>query len=123
MKIYTSYFGNMRNLPKDIVPIAVSAFVPKGFIGIRLTSLAPTTSLLEKYKRGDGMSFALYQQEYKSLILDAQNADNLIARILRLSQGKDVALLCYEKDPLECHRSILAQWLTQHGYNTTEYGG
>lgn len=69
------------------------------------------------------MSFALYQQEYKSLILDAQNADNLIARILRLSQGKDVALLCYEKDPLECHRSILAQWLTQHGYNTTEYGG
>lgn len=34
MKIYTSYFANLKNIPANIVPISISRKPPKGYGGM-----------------------------------------------------------------------------------------
>ena len=47
MKIYTSYFGNLKNLKKNhIIPIGVCRFPPKWFDGPNLISIAPSKDIL-----------------------------------------------------------------------------
>ena len=40
--LYTSYFGNMRNLPKTCIPIAICAKPPSWFTGLCCKDLAPS---------------------------------------------------------------------------------
>ncbi len=36
MKIYTSYFANLKNIPDNIVPISICRRSPKGYDGIQI---------------------------------------------------------------------------------------
>ena len=58
----------------------------------------------------------IYQEE----VLDTLDADKVVEEILRLSEGKDAVLICYEKPDEFCHRHLLAEWLILHGYDCKE---
>lgn len=46
MRFWTSYFGNVRNLPSDIVPIGIAGKSPGGWKGLEYKSLPlPGTSI------------------------------------------------------------------------------
>lgn len=53
IQFYTSYFGNIRNLPKDALLVSVA----KSVIDVGTTPiiriLAPSYSILNEYKNGD----------------------------------------------------------------------
>ena len=109
--IYTSYFGKVKELQrKGIVPISISRSVPKFFSGQRILSLAPTWQMLK-------MSDADYDREYEKIL-----ASNDRDEIVRSFRGKDVALLCWEKDLNECHRKRVGEWLREGGYEVEEFG-
>lgn len=74
--------------------------------------LAPDPWLLEYWKRyGD---WDVYVQSYNDML---QKLDPYaVARTL----PDNAVLLCYERDPTHCHRSLVAAWLTEHGYPTIE---
>lgn len=38
------------------------------------------------------------------------NASKIISELAQMSKGKDIVLLCYEKDTF-CHRQIVSRWL------------
>lgn len=118
MKIYTSYYGNLKNLQKaNIVPVAISIGTPRYFNGDRLKYLAPTREML-----------SLNEAEYTPKYLDILNRINLnvfrhdIAKVSNKNEGKDIALLCYEKPGDFCHRFLFADWLEKKtGYKIEEF--
>lgn len=46
--------------------------------------------------------------------------DVIMRELSELSEGKDVALICYEKSSDFCHRHLVAEWLAQHGQTVQE---
>lgn len=120
MKIYTSYFANLKNLEKDdIVPIGICCYPPKWFKGPNLRAIAPSPDILEKCKS----SHTEYEKRYRTEVLSLfKNANILLERISFISGGKDAALCCYEKPSDFCHRHILAKWLEeQTGIKVEEF--
>ena len=117
MEIYTSYFGNQKNLRKaGIMPIGIARWKPRFYNGVCMYSVAPTTYML---------SDMCGQEEYVELyneILRKRGAHNILNEINALAQGRDVALLCYEKPGDFCHRHLLADYLNKElGLNICEY--
>lgn len=120
MKIYTSYFANLKNLEKDdIVPIGICCYPPKWFKGPNLRAIAPSPDILEKCKS----SHAEYDKRYRTEVLSLfKDANILLERISFISGGKDAVLCCYEKPSDFCHRHILAKWLEeQTGIKVEEF--
>lgn len=120
MKIYTSYFANLKNLEKeDIFPIGICCYPPKWFNGPNLGAIAPTPDILEKCRS----SHAEYEKRYKAEVLSIfKDVSTLINKISYISGGKDVALCCYEKPSDFCHRHIVAKWLEeQAGIEVKEF--
>ena len=120
MKIYTSYFANLKNLEKEnIFPIGICCYPPKWFNGPNLRAIEPTPDILEKCKS----SHAEYEKRYRAEVLSIfKDINILINRISYISGGKDVALCCYEKPSDFCHRHIVAKWLEeQAGIEVKEF--
>lgn len=118
MKIYTSYFGNIKRLNESgVFAICVAIGRPKFLSLPQMLNVAPTRYMVsgpcsrEEYLR-------LYDQ-----ILAKQDAHQVVSQIESLSGGRDVALCCYEKPGDFCHRHILAKWITDNtGIEVKEFG-
>ncbi len=104
MKIYTSYFGKCKKiLQYNITPICIAVGVPKFFNGARCPELAPRYDMLK-------MSVENYERDYFK-ILSRLSAADIVENLEKLSEGKDVAIMCYEKDLDKCHRRYVKNWL------------
>ena len=113
--IYTSYFGNLHNLPfKDC--IAICHWKPGYFKGPHYRVVAPTEQMVLDYKssKQDQEAKEKYIKEYDKVLsaLNPQEIGNLL-------QNK--ILLCYERPGDFCHRHLLAKWLNQHGFECKEW--
>lgn len=107
MKIYTSYFGNLKRLgAQKIVPIGVALYTPKWYQGPELKVLAPKGYMLAK-----DVTEQQYIQMYTSQVLARLNPRAILQLIEQASGGRDCALLCYEKPGDFCHRRLIAEWL------------
>lgn len=116
MKIYTSYFANMKALGKEnILPISIARYSPRWYNGPRYTNVAPYGYMLQ-----ESCSHEQYLQKYDE-ILSHLNADKVVNDIKTISQGRDVALCCYEKPGDFCHRHLLSEWLRKNGYDVNEW--
>lgn len=117
--IYTSYFARLKNLPKDIAPIAICGGVPKFYNGLVFKDLAPEYESFKEYKK-DGNE-EVFSEKYKRLVLAKLNVSEVVQKLYKLSGGRDVCLLCYEKTGSFCHRHLIAEWLLENGYECEEY--
>lgn len=90
--------------------------------------LAPTTALRQlQYaedarqkvgKRSRRELAAEYTRRYTSEILDRADLTRIVSELPNLGS---VALLCVERDPEACHRSLIAQRLSEHYHITVEH--
>jgi len=114
MKIYTSYFGNMRNIKDaNLTPISIALKKPDFYFGASIKQLAPAPDMLK-------LDPYAYRKRF-SLILRSINPHALLKHIEKLSAGKDAVLLCYEKEGF-CHRHLVAQWLKEKtGFEVEEF--
>ena len=116
MKIFTSYFGNLKALGNaGIMPISIARYSPKWFHGGIYTGVAPTSYMLS-----GACSHEEYLKKYEE-ILSKLNASAVVANIQNFSGGRDVALCCYEKPGDFCHRHLLSEWLRKNGYDVHEW--
>jgi hypothetical protein len=118
MEVYTSYFGMKANIEKeDILPVSIALWKPRWYEGLEYKKIAPKAFML----RGD------YDQDeyirfYEQWVLNKLNVDEVIKDLERLGDGKDIALLCYEKPGEFCHRHLFAEWmLEQTGWEIEEF--
>ena len=116
--IYTTYFAKLKKLPSNIIPIAISASTPEGYIGLTYKALAPTWDILSNYK--SNYDEQEYIRRYTEEILGKLNVHD---EYTKLTQGHklDVALVCYEKSGSFCHRNIVAKWFRDAGYQCEEW--
>ena len=113
--IYTSYFANIHNLPfKDC--IAICHWKPGYFKGPHYRLVAPTEQMVLEYKAGkqDQEAKDKYIKAYQK-VLDSLDPE-IVGKTL---QNK--ILLCYERPGDFCHRHLLAEWLTKHGFPCQEW--
>lgn len=119
MKIYTSYFGNVKKLSVAGIKVAsISLYKPKYLYCQEFPQLAP-----KRYMLNDTLTEQQYVAMYKRDILDKLNPFEVLKVIEYFSRGKDVALCCYEKPGDFCHRYIVAEWLKEKtGTEVEEFG-
>ena len=117
--IYTSYFARVKNLPNDIIPISICVKAPDGWKGIEYKKLAPKWSFLSVYKQTKDKGY--YIENFNKLVLDCLNQNDVIKELYDISDGKDIALICYEKSGDFCHRHLVADWLKSAGIECVEY--
>ena len=121
MKIWTSYFANIKKLENDgIYCVAICNKVPTFFKGPNIESVAPNNSILWEYKKSaeTDTDKERYRQRYIDEVLCAyrfhpEYFTDLLQSFSDSENSKDIALLCYERPDDFCHRHILAEWLNE----------
>ena len=93
-----------------------SALADAGIAYVHWKELAPTTELRRlQYREDDRLGVGKrtrvelaqeYRERFLREILDRVDLDSLVAE---LPSDRVFALLCVERDPLACHRSIVAE--------------
>lgn len=122
IKLYTSYFGNYRNL-YDTLCVSIARKPPNGWTGETCTALAPSWEILSAYKNDhDEEKYTKAFETY--LYSNSVDAEFIIKRLqqLALHYGvSSITFLCYETPEKFCHRHLVAKWLRQYGYDVTEW--
>jgi len=113
MKLYTSYYAMMRRFPENLVPISIAGKAPDFYHGIEYKKLAPKYKFFMEWKKNHDNGF--YISHYQSEVLNYLQAKLVYRKLYKLSGGRDVVLLCYEKPEDFCHRHLVADWLTKNG--------
>ena len=113
MKVYTSYYAKVNKLPAGVVPISISSKAPFFYKGLEYKKIAPKYWFLMKYKEDHDEAF--YTEQYYKEVLSQLDPVQVLFDLQVLSEGKDVALLCYERPADFCHKHLVANWLTQAG--------
>jgi uncharacterized protein (DUF488 family) len=72
-----------------------------------MTQLAPTADMLGRYRKR-GLTWQLYQQEFRALIAARAIED------LEREPFDGACLLCSEAVPHHCHRRLVAEYLREH---------
>lgn len=110
MKIFTSYFDNLERVKElCLVPIGIAGISPPEFNELEYRKLAPKRFIYDNYiESGDEES---YSRDYYRCILDKLNSERVIKDLEKLSGGRDIVLLCYEKPNQFCHRHLVAYWM------------
>lgn len=111
MKIYTGYFAKTvayENI--GVVPIGIAISSPPFYQGLTYKKLAPKPWMLSKFKTGE-LSEAGYVENFKNLVLKYLSPEIVKVELEKLSEGKDVVLLCWEVPGKFCHRNIVADWI------------
>ena len=119
MMIYTSYFGKIRKLSEDIVPISICGKAPEWYNGLEYKTLAPKYDFFMQYKQDHDT--AKYTESYYDRVLRDLLHHKVLLDLMRMSKGKDVCLLCYERPDEFCHRHIVCKWLNDYGIKCKEY--
>ena len=134
--VFTSYYGNMRRLPKDAFIVQTSNSIPKGIEpSVVWNHAMPDYGTVSQYKEDIKAAESISDpQEKERAIRKAENrykdaywgklfnetkylAANL-QRLLKDAAGRPIFLMCYEKIGDFCHRHILSEFINK---NLREY--
>lgn len=120
--IYTTYFGklNSRDFDKTkFTPIAICAKPPEGWAGKCFSSLAPHYDFFMQYKKD--VKFPTFSEHYNAEVLAKLDPSFVGHQLLLMADaGRSPVMVCYEKNPAACHRSLVAAWLRQNGFEVEE---
>ena len=108
MRVYTTYFANIRNLPDNVVPISITLKSPSGWAGAEFKKLAPPYKLLQMYKEAilakdldkDKVK-DYYQKRYNELVLSKLNPMSILEELKLMAAERAleedfyVSLVCY----------------------------
>ena len=119
--IYTSYFDNLKNLPKNIIPISICGQAPDWYNERQYKKLAPKYKFFMEWKENKDNNY--YIKCFNEQVLDKLDPEKVVYELLitTTSAKPDVCLICYEKPSEFCHRHIVAKWLNDNGYECKEW--
>ena len=114
-KIITTYFSKMAKIPDDYVKIIITRYPPK-WLDIKNTPrcflakcFSPSSDILMKYKKDldwdDYVERFNHQIKYSA---EYKRVSQLLVNNIN-TKGSKYALICFEKDPSRCHRTLVAE--------------
>jgi len=108
MKIYTSYFANLKKIPKGYYVTGIVRYLPRFLKGIpNYKPLAPNMDTFQTAEQKD------YTKKFR-FQLSQLDSKQIYNELDILADGRDVVLLCYEKPGDFCHRKLVAEWLSDN---------
>ena len=131
--IYTSYFANLRKLPKNFIPISICGGVPDWYCGLQYKKLAPKYDFFIEWKRTHDNDY--YIKCYREQVTDKLDIIRVLSELqmkipseireqmnepIWQSSKWNIVLLCYEKPSDFCHRHLVSRWLRNNGYECRE---
>ena len=135
--IYTSYFGVLKKLPANVIPVSICGKAPAWYSGIQYKKLAPKYGFFMEWKLNHDNEY--YKQCFREQVLTPRKQKEVISELLSLlpenikmelesenltidkSQKYHIAFICYEKPGDFCHRFQVANWFKEAGINVEEY--
>ena len=118
--IYTSYFANLKKLPKNLVPISICGKAPDWYKGLQYKKLAPKYDFFIIWKENHDNDYYIENLTFRKNKNPSEIEKELKTLAKRRTSNK-IILLCYEKPGDFCHRHLVADWLTKHGIPCEEY--
>lgn len=121
--IYTSYFAQIRNLPNNIIPIAICGGVPQWYSGLWYKKLAPKYNFFMEWKQNHDNEFYIehFYNEVLINLVPEEVESELYALLPEDKKNCDIALICYEKPNDFCHRHLVADWMRKAGIPCEEW--
>lgn len=120
--VVTSYYANIKNIPKDYTLISISGGITPEIlkaIHIHDKSLAPSWSIFKEYK--DNPDTELYTKRFKAEVLPNVNLREKLIEWRSTSNNNKFVLLCYETPNDFCHRHLVAEEFLKIGLTVKEY--
>lgn len=130
--IYTSYFNNIENLPKDFIPVAICGKITNDYTGLRYKKLAPKYSFWKVWEETKDNDY--YERMYKETVLDKLDILEVLDELYELVKPTlskelvnyidicncpwwdnpeiNIVLICYETPDEFCHRHLVSKWLS-----------
>lgn len=68
-------------------------------------------------RAGDG---ALMRRIFCQEVLDTPQGQDSFEELAALADARPVCLLCFERDPVNCHRRVLSERLAQRGWKVVD---
>ena len=119
--LYTSYFANIRNLPDNVLPIAICGKTPQWFEGLHYKRFAPKYKSFIEWKQTQDN--ARYTRCFEEQVLNHLDIEDVLNDLINISTHyAHIALVCYEKPDAFCHRHLVAEWFRRNGYACEEWG-
>lgn len=109
--IYTSYWAKLKKIPRSIHAISICRYPPPGE-WTNCYRFIPSMRLYNRYKSKE-IDFKTFCDEYYQQIVNSE--ENIFYKL------NNCVLLCYEKNPNECHRSVARKYLIEIGYECEEW--
>lgn len=106
--IYTSYYGNLKNLPLEKC-LAISQGVPSFYEGAKDVRLAPPWHMVRNAKDYE-------PEEWRNIYF--QQLDRFDPEEIAMIVNEKI-LLCWEKPGDRCHRHYVIDWLRFKGISVT----
>lgn len=123
-KIYTTYLSNAKKVPTEITKLLIvrippASFNPETSDMAHAPALSPSKQLLLSYK--DDGDWSRYVEKFQREMTTREDMINALANLKgMLVGGTDICLVCFEKDPSECHRSLIAKHFVSMGFEGEE---
>lgn len=122
--IYTSYFANLKNIPKEIIPISICGKTPSWYNGLEYKKIAPKYDFFMEWKMIHDNDY--YIKCYQEQVLDKLNTKNVMNELWEIMHDngfddESICLICYEKPTDFCHRHLVKDWLNKEGYYCKEF--
>lgn len=120
--LYTTYFGNLKKLPKNIIPVSICGKAPDWWTGRQYKKLAPKYDFFMKWKENHDNEY--YTKCFKEQVLDTLDIKDVVWDlwgVLDINEDVNIALVCYEKPEDFCHRHLVAEWFRANGYDCKEW--
>lgn len=120
--IYTSYFAKIKELEKNgITPISICGKAPAWYKGLQYKKLAPKYDFFMKWKENHDNEY--YIKCFNEQVLSKLDPIRVYNELCALADSSKIALICYEKPSDFCHRHLVADWLTERGFDIEEWSG
>lgn len=121
-KLYTTYLSKMRNLPEGIVKAIIMRMPPISIQDIpgtvHIPQLSPKIDVLKAYKVNN--DFEEFTEKFNEQMYTDPETMEYLNLLMEGLEHNEVAIICCEKDPNVCHRSLIAKYLTSLGYQCEE---
>jgi uncharacterized protein YeaO (DUF488 family) len=111
--------GTVRRPPRGVPK---GEYASRDIYDVWLPTLAPSEALLKDGRgavaEGDDKAWKSFVRRYRAE-MKSPDARALLEVLAALSHQTNFAVGCYCADELRCHRSVLREWLTEHGARMT----
>lgn len=118
MNMFTSYFGNMDNIPLDYICISIAKEKPK-YITKEYLAFLPKYNTVKSYSLlHDKDAFIL---DYNHTVLSRLDPFQVVNDLASMTKNADNIVLLGEEPPnVFSYRKLIATWFRKFGYSIQE---